>query len=259
MKRFPSLDVGCWMFNPPSPSIPCPPVNGCRIQTALPPGSPAPAGAVLQPAGANGRLAAQTPTLGGPHHYWLRRPILGNPSGICQLSLWIKTAARQAIDQPRPHHLRGQQHHQRQSGASQGLRLAGRLPRSLRPGRPMECHAGGVLVPERPAGSSTASQSLTHPLPHPVPELARSKHLDVRHPGENPARQFLATGGLQAELASRAKVEPAAKRRKRRKERESSSDEAAWAAGLAYPAQRILLDFELWGAKVDQQAVLNAR
>jgi len=44
------------------------------------------------------------------------------------------------------------------------------------------------------------SQSLTHPLPHPVPELGRSEHLDVRHPGENPARQFLATGGLQAEL-----------------------------------------------------------
>src|ERR1035441_2354532 len=45
-----------------------------------------------------------------------------------------------------------------------------------------------------------ASQSLTHPLPHPVPELAWSEHLDVRHPRENPARQFLATGGLQAEL-----------------------------------------------------------
>src|ERR1035441_4580591 len=45
-----------------------------------------------------------------------------------------------------------------------------------------------------------ASQALTHPLPHPVPELARSEHLDVRHPRENPARQFLATGGLQAEL-----------------------------------------------------------
>ena len=41
---------------------------------------------------------------------------------------------------------------------------------------------------------------MTHPLPHAVPELARSEHLDVRHPGENPARQFLATGGLQAEL-----------------------------------------------------------
>jgi hypothetical protein len=51
------------------------------------------------------------------------------------------------------------------------------------------------------AGDAEAtSQSLTHPLPHPVPELARSEHLDVRHPGENPARQFLATGDLQAEL-----------------------------------------------------------
>jgi hypothetical protein len=49
-------------------------------------------------------------------------------------------------------------------------------------------------------GSSAVSQSLTHPLPHPVPEFARSEHLDVGHPGENPARQFLATGGLQAEL-----------------------------------------------------------
>ena len=29
------------------------------------------------------------------------------------------------------------------------------------------------------------SQSLAHPLPHPVPELARCQHLDVRHPGEN--------------------------------------------------------------------------
>ena len=48
--------------------------------------------------------------------------------------------------------------------------------------------------------STAASQSLTHPLPHPVPELAWSEHLDMRHPGENPARQFLATGGLQAEL-----------------------------------------------------------
>ena len=48
--------------------------------------------------------------------------------------------------------------------------------------------------------STAASQSLTHPLPHPVPELAWREHLDMRHLGENPARQFLATGGLQAEL-----------------------------------------------------------
>jgi hypothetical protein len=53
-------------------------------------------------------------------------------------------------------------------------------------------------------------------------------------------------------------VEQAAKRRKRRK-KEDSSDEAARAAALAYPAQRILLDLELWGAKIDHQAVLNAR
>ena len=51
--------------------------------------------------------------------------------------------------------------------------------------RPRQRGAG----PGWPAGSSAMSQSLTHPLPHPVPELARSEHLDVRHPGENPARQ----------------------------------------------------------------------
>jgi hypothetical protein len=54
-------------------------------------------------------------------------------------------------------------------------------------------------------------------------------------------------------------VEPAAKRRKRRKEGKSSSDEAARAAGLTYPTQRVLLDLELWGAETDQQAVLNPR
>jgi hypothetical protein len=47
------------------------------------------------------------------------------------------------------------------------------------------------------AGNAEAtSQSLMHPLPRPVPELARSEHLDVRHPGENPVCQFLAAGGL---------------------------------------------------------------
>ena len=103
------LDVGCWMLDvqsawfSPSSRIPCPPVNGCRIQSALPPGSPAPAGAVVQPPGANVRLAAQTPALGRPHHFWPRRPVQGNCSEICQFSLWIKTTARQAIDQPRPH------------------------------------------------------------------------------------------------------------------------------------------------------------
>jgi hypothetical protein len=118
----------------------------------------------------------------------------------------------------------------------------------------VECWAGAAQQ-----GSSVASQSLAHPLPHPLPELARSQHLNVRHPGENPARPLLATGGLPAELASKAEVGPAAKRRKRRKEGKSSFDEAARAAGLTYPTQRVLLDLELWGAKVDQQAVLNAR
>ena len=39
----------------------------------------------------------------------------------------------------------------------------------------------------------------------------------------------------------------------------NSSDEAARAAALAYPAQRLLLDLELRGAEVYQQAMLNAR
>src|ERR1017187_5655319 len=61
------------------------------------------------------------------------------------------------------------------------------------------------------------------------------------------------------EPASTAEVEPAAKRRKRRKEGKRSSDEAARAADLTYPTQRVLLDLELWGAEIDQQAVLNPR
>ena len=61
------------------------------------------------------------------------------------------------------------------------------------------------------------------------------------------------------ELASTAEVEPAAKRRKRCKEGKSSSDEAARAADPTYPTQRVLLDLELWGAEIDQQAVLNPR
>ena len=60
-------------------------------------------------------------------------------------------------------------------------------------------------------------------------------------------------------IASTPEVEPAATRRKRRKEGKSSSDEAARAADLAYPTQRVLLDLELWGAEIDQQAVLNPR
>ena len=61
------------------------------------------------------------------------------------------------------------------------------------------------------------------------------------------------------ELASTPEVEPAAKRRKRRKEGKSSSDEAARAADLTYPTQHVILDLELWGAEIDQQAVLNPR
>jgi hypothetical protein len=38
----------------------------------------------------------------------------------------------------------------------------------------------------------------------------------------------------------------------------NSSAEAARAAALAYPAQRILLDLELRGAEVYQQAMLNS-
>jgi hypothetical protein len=60
----------------------------------------------------------------------------------------------------------------------------------------MALGSGGAIGSPSPV----TTQSLTHPLPHPVPELARCQHLDVRHPGENPARQFLATRGLQAEL-----------------------------------------------------------
>ena len=66
------LDVqSAWFF--PHPPIPCPPANGCRIQTALPPRSPAPAGAVIQfranaglniPA-YNGGLFAPDPSLDG--------------------------------------------------------------------------------------------------------------------------------------------------------------------------------------------------
>ena len=41
-----------------------------------------------------------------------------------------------------------------------------------------------------------------HPLeyafPHPLPELGRSEHLDVRHPGKNPTGEFLAPGGREA-------------------------------------------------------------
>jgi hypothetical protein len=43
------------------------------------------------------------------------------------------------------------------------------------------------------------------------------------------------------------------------KEGKSSSDGATRAAGLTYPTQRVLLDLELWGAEIDQQAVLSLR
>jgi hypothetical protein len=54
-------------------------------------------------------------------------------------------------------------------------------------------------------------------------------------------------------------LEQAAKKRKRRKKKENSSDQAARTAVLAWPAQRVLLDLELWGTEIDQQAALNAR
>ena len=89
------LDVRCSMFDSQSDRapvfsaaekrlvssrqrIPCRPANGCRIQTALPPGGPAPAGAVAQFAGANGGLAAQTPALGRAHHLRPRGRFQGN-------------------------------------------------------------------------------------------------------------------------------------------------------------------------------------
>ena len=72
------LDVGCSGLASSRPRLVCPPANGSRIQTALPPGSPALAGAVVQPPGANERLAAQTPALGRPHRFRPRRPFQGN-------------------------------------------------------------------------------------------------------------------------------------------------------------------------------------
>jgi hypothetical protein len=66
----------------------CPPANGSRNQTALPPGSHPPAGAVLQPAGARGGLAAQTPALGRPQRFRPRGRVQGNRSAsgcaICE-------------------------------------------------------------------------------------------------------------------------------------------------------------------------------
>ena|ERR1041384_3609403 len=54
--------------------------------------------------------------------------------------------------------------------------------------------------------SAEVAESPAQVLAHALPELARSEHLDVRHPGENPARQFLATGSLQAEFQSAVPV-----------------------------------------------------
>src|ERR1035437_10325802 len=44
------LVFGCSGLVFPQSRLPCPPANRSRIQTALPPGSPAPAGAVVQSA-----------------------------------------------------------------------------------------------------------------------------------------------------------------------------------------------------------------
>jgi hypothetical protein len=43
------------------------------------------------------------------------------------------------------------------------------------------------------------------------------------------------------------------------KEEKSSSDEAGRTPDLTYPTQRVFLDLELWGAEIDQLAVLNPR
>ena len=53
-------------------------------------------------------------------------------------------------------------------------------------------------------------------------------------------------------------MEPAANKRKRREKGKDPSEEAAGVPGLAWRAQHMLLDLELWGAEVYQQAVLNA-
>src|ERR1041384_952051 len=50
--------------------------------------------------------------------------------------------------------------------------------------------------------SAEEAEAPAHVLADALPELARSEHLDVRHPGENPARQFLAAGSMQAEFQS---------------------------------------------------------
>jgi hypothetical protein len=120
---------------------------------------------------------------------------------ICQLSLWIKTAARGKQLTSLDHTIReGNSIISDPAVYPKALDWQAAFPEVFAQGgvsnvAPVECWAGAGQ-----SGSSATSQSLTHPLPHPVPELARSEHLDVRHPGENPARQFLATGGLQAEL-----------------------------------------------------------
>src|ERR1019366_1140691 len=61
----------------PHPRLSSPPANGCRVQTALPPGGSAPAGAVVPPARANRRLAAQAGTLGGADSFRPRRSVQG--------------------------------------------------------------------------------------------------------------------------------------------------------------------------------------
>jgi hypothetical protein len=120
---------------------------------------------------------------------------------ICQLSLWIKTAARGKRLTSLDHTIReGNSIISDPAVHPKAFDWQVAFPEVFAQGgvsnvAPVECWAGTGQH-----GSSVASQSLTHSFPHPVPELARSEHLDVRHPGENPARHFLATGGLQAEL-----------------------------------------------------------
>ena len=114
----------------------------------------------------------------------------------------------------------------------------------------------------------------------PVPEVGRGQHFDVWHPGENPANQFLAPGGFQPQFqaavpalpqhlagvpdpfpdagwfASEAGEKQTAKRHKRRKEGKNSAERAAHAVALAYLAEHVFLDLELWRAEVYEQAVL---
>lgn len=46
----------------------------------------------------------------------------------------------------------------------------------------------------------TPQQPLPQSLPHTLPQPLRSQHRHIRHPRENPSRQFLPAGGLQDQL-----------------------------------------------------------